>query len=461
MIDLGFLEGRTVAVLGLGKSGLTTARALAAGGAAVLAWDDGAAARAAAGDVALTDLAARGLAGVDLLVMSPGIPHTHPKPHPVAQAAKDAGIPLISDIELLVRALPGRQTIGITGTNGKSTTTTLIGHICALDGRPLAVGGNLGTPVLTFPMLPADGRLVLELSSYQLEIAPSLGCDVAVLLNITPDHLDRHGGMAGYVEAKRRIFAQAPDGAAAVIAVEDEFTRAIADALRAEGRLRVLPVSGGGAAVPGGIHVRGGVLIDDADGTARAVLDLGAVAALPGAHNHQNAAAAYAACKAAGVPEATIRRGIETFGGLAHRQQRIAAVDGVAFVNDSKATNPDAAAKALACYRPIYWIAGGQAKQGADMDAMAPFAGSIRGAFLIGEAAADFARWCDAQGIAHRTSFTLDAAVRDAFAAARGDDGAVILLSPACASFDQFRNFEHRGEAFAAAVRAIVQGEAA
>lgn len=463
MIDLGLYAGRRIAVMGLARSGLATAHALIAGGAEVLAWDDGQAGRdaAAKAGVPLTDLRTADLAGVVALVLSPGIPHTFPAPNPVAARAKAAGIPIVGDVELLKRARPDARYLGITGTNGKSTTTSLTGHILRTAGRRIQVGGNLGTPVLTFEPLDADGIYVLEMSSYQLELAPSLGFDAAALLNITPDHLDRHGGMEGYIAAKRLAFRAgatgpvAMSGPVAIVGIDDEPCRRIADGLEAEGGRKVVRI-GAERFVPGGVSAPDGVLVDDMSGDRRDVLDLRECPALPGRHNWQNACAAYALARAAGVEAAAIAAAMRSFPGLAHRQQAVGTVAGVRFVNDSKATNADAAAKALGCYGAIHWILGGRPKEGG-LNGLEPFMPRIREAFLIGEATEEFAAWLAERGVKHRRCGTIDVATQSAFVAARADRGPerVVLLSPACASFDQFPNFEVRGDAFMAAVRAL------
>lgn len=455
MIDLSPLaDGKRFWVMGLGKSGLATARALLAGGATVLAWDDGEPARraAAAAGIPLADLREADPAGVEALLLSPGIAHTHPAPHPAAARARAAGLPIIGDVELLYRARPDARFVGITGTNGKSTTTTLIGHVLAGAGRKVQVGGNLGTPVLTFEPLGEDGIYVLEMSSYQLELAPSLRFDVAVLLNVTPDHLGRHGGMDGYVAAKRRIFQHRDRGRTAVVAVDDDHTRAVFEDLERAGDVAAVPVSAE-RAVPG-VHVLDGLLHD---GGAKPVADLRTAAALPGRHNWQNAAAAFAACRATGLDAAEILRGLASFPGLAHRQQHLGDADGVRWVNDSKATNADAAAKALACYDAVYWIAGGQAKEGG-LAGIEPLLPRIRHAFLIGEAAPAFHLWLSERGVAATPCGDLEHAVPAAAALARAEKvpGATVLLSPACASWDQFANFERRGDAFAALARAEI-----
>ena len=392
MIDCSFLQGRPVAVMGLGKSGMATARALIAGRAEVRAWDDDPAKRLEAekSGIAVVDLNKCDWSDLSTLVLSPGIPHTHPAPHPVAAKARAAGAEIVGDIELLARAERAASYIGVTGTNGKSTTTALIGHVLGAAGREVRVGGNLGAPVLEFHPLKSGGAFVLEMSSYQIELTVSLTFDVAVLLNITPDHLDRHGGMDGYVAAKKRIFARQAKPNAAVIGVDDDHCRRIHADLMQAGKQRVFPVSSE-IAVKGGVYATDGVLIDDTDGAAVPALDLREIPTLPGRHNWQNAAAAYAAARAAGVAAPAIARGMRTYPGLKHRQELVAALGGIRFVNDSKATNPDAAAKALASYRAIYWIAGGKPKEGG-LDPVLPHLGNVRRAFLIGEAGERFAR---------------------------------------------------------------------
>ena len=454
MIPLADVKGRKVAVMGLGKSGLATAEALRAAGADVWAWDDGDKARAAA--------EAHGFAPVDLvrcrwgevasLVLSPGIPHTYPKPHPVAALAKTHGVEIIGDIELLARSERHARYIGITGTNGKSTTTALVGHILKAAGRRVAVGGNIGTPVLALDPI-GDGLYVLEMSSYQLELTPSLAFDVAVLINITPDHLDRHGDMDGYVAAKRLIFRGQKQAQTAVVGLDDDLCDKIAADLARADAQTVIPISAA-RRLARGVYVEAGLLYDAIDGAAAQVADVNPIPTLPGAHNWQNAAAAYAACRALGLAPAVIAGALKTYPGLPHRQELIAVVDGVPFVNDSKATNADAVAKALVCYDHIYWIAGGKPKEGG-IAALAPFFPRIRRAYLIGQAAQDFAHTLGATP--HEIVGTLAAAVAAAHrdTASGKAPGSVVLLSPACASFDQFASFEARGEAFRALVRAL------
>jgi UDP-N-acetylmuramoylalanine--D-glutamate ligase len=456
MIEVAAFRGEQVAVMGLARSGLVAARALQRGGARVLAWDDAPAKReeAAAQGVPIADLAQADLAGTKALVLSPGIPHTFPKPHPVAARARAAGASIIGDIELLARSCQLAHYVGVTGTNGKSTTTALMGHILAKAGRDVAVGGNIGTPVLTLAALGADGVYVLEMSSYQLELTETLTFDVAVLLNITPDHLDRHGGMEGYIAAKRRIFARQQKPQAAVIGVDDALGRAMADTLMAEGAQRVVPISAE-TRVLRGIYVEGGTLIDEMGGAPARVLDLARAQRLPGRHNWQNAAAAYAVARCLDIEVSAITEAITSFPGLAHRQELSATIDGVAYVNDSKATNADAVAKALACYEDVYWIAGGVPKEGG-IASLAPLFPRIRHAFLIGKASAEFAATLDGRVPTTRAG-TLAEALRaaHAMAATEKQQSAVVLLSPACASFDQFTNFEERGDAFRRLVEAL------
>jgi UDP-N-acetylmuramoylalanine--D-glutamate ligase len=430
--------GARFAILGLGRNGLPAARALRAMGAETVLWDDSEAARQAA--------AAEGFVVADLLdgdfafkalVMSPGIPHHLPAPHPVAARAIAAGVPILSDAELLFQAVRGAGSrarfAGITGTNGKSTTTALLAHILAEAGVPVAAGGNLGTAALSLPLLPDGGVYVLEMSSYMLERIATLRFSTAAMLNLSPDHLDRHGNMTGYADVKRAIFARQTAEDVAVVGIDDPLSAAMADDL-STGPMTVLRISG-------------------ADGETHAP-------ALPGAHNAQNAAAASAMARALGIDDATIARGIQTFPGLPHRQARVGVKDGVAFVNDSKATNADAAARALGCYDRIVWIAGGMAKAGG-IASLAPFFPRIVHAELIGRDAAAFAETLAAHAVPHRIAATLEAAVPAAFERARALGASVVLLSPACASWDQFSGFEARGDRFAALVAGLGQPDLA
>jgi UDP-N-acetylmuramoylalanine--D-glutamate ligase len=439
MIRIPHEPGRPVAVLGLGKSGLVAARALAASGTEVWAWDDDAMKRKA---LSTTDLYKCDWSRPSALVLSPGIPQRYPAPHPIAAMATAANVPIIGEVELLFRAQPKATFVGITGTNGKSTTTALIGHVLRRAGKRAEVGANLGTPALALAPLEEGGIYVLEMSSYQLELVPTARFDVAVLLNITPDHLDRHGGMAGYVAAKRGIFDRQRPQDWAVIGIDDEYCRAICEGLA--GRHVVAVAVGRQASTA--IIVRHGILSDE---IGREIMDLARAPALPGPHNWQNAAAAFAVGRALGLSNAAIAAGIETYPGLPHRQELILTREGVRFINDSKATNADATAKALACYDSIYWILGGRPKE-TGLDGLEPYYHRIAKAYLIGEAAADFEKRLAGDDVATRQCGTLDRAVAAAAAdaAAAKQEGAVVLLSPACASFDQFANFEERGERF-------------
>jgi UDP-N-acetylmuramoylalanine--D-glutamate ligase len=457
MIVVDSFRGRPVGVLGLAKSGRAAAQALAAGGAEVLAWDDNAKVREALeSQVPLHDLTAADWREIPALVLSPGIPHSFPQPHPAVEAARKAGVEILGDIELLGRAQPAARFIAITGTNGKSTTTALIGHILATAGRRVEVGGNLGTPALSFAPLGRDGTYVIEASSFQLELITSLAFDIAVLLNITPDHLDRHGDMAGYVAAKRHIFARQDGKAAAIIGVDDAICRDLCEELR-RGPARVVPISVLQPVV-GGVYVDQGWLVDATGAAPTRVLDLAVAERLPGAHNWQNACAAYAAARACGVDAGTATAAICSFPGLAHRQELVGTIDGIRYINDSKATNADATEKALLCYPAIYWIAGGLPKAGG-ITPLAPYFERLRHTFLIGRATEEFAETLDGS-VPFTRCGDLATAVTAASEQARRDGvpGAVVLLSPACASYDQFKNFEERGDTFRHLVAAL--GEA-
>ncbi len=456
MIDAIPFAEQNVAVLGLGRSGLAAAEALRRSSARVWAWDDDRDVRQRAADsgVPLVDLEHCRWDSLEALVLSPGIPRHHPRPHPAVALALAAGCEVLGDIELLARSQGEAAFIGITGTNGKSTTTALVGHILDQVGRPAEVGGNIGVPALEMRPLGAGGTYVLEMSSFQLELIASVTFDVAVLLNVSPDHLDRYPSMEDYAAAKETIFRRQKASCTAIAGIDDARSRAVYEDLKAGGVQAVIPVSGRRRAA-GGVYAADGVLIDDTLSMAEPVLDLKEVSSLPGPHNWQNAAAAYAAAKAAGVPPEAISRAIRSFPGLAHRQELIAVLDGVAYVNDSKATNADAAANALASYRTVYWIAGGRLKEGG-LEALAPSLDKVRHAFLIGEAADSLAAALDGS-TAHTKSETLAAAVAQARtrALADGHRDAVVLLSPACSSFDQFKDFTARGAAFRELVEAL------
>jgi UDP-N-acetylmuramoylalanine--D-glutamate ligase len=429
MITSSIFAGKSYAVLGLARSGIATVEALVASGAEVMAWDEREEARAeVASQARIADPLTTSLYGFGAIVVSPGVPINK---HPIAQRAREANIPLIGDIELFAQArptLPPHQLIGITGTNGKSTTTALIHHIVKTAGVPVLMGGNIGLPILAQDPLPIGGVYVLELSSYQIDLTQSLDCDISVLLNVTPDHLDRYDGIEDYAASKARLFAmQSPDHVA-VIAVEDDYTRAIAG--QVEGMR---------------------VLVSSSD-----VKDQSHWPTLKGPHNAQNAAAAVAVARCLGIDDQVIARALITYPGLPHRMERVAEREGVLFVNDSKATNPASAALALASYPPVpeprlHWILGGLAKSD-DLDPCEPYFGNVRAAYTIGKAGPMFAQLLDGQ-VPVTECGLLDKAVDAAADAAQ--PGEVVLLSPACASFDQFKDFEARGEAFRAAVEVL------
>ncbi len=466
MIPITEYAGRDVAVFGLGRTGLSAAKALKAGGARVHAWDDDEDTRrqAEAAGMTLSDINKRDWQTFAALVLSPGIPYKFPQPHRIVRMAEMTGVPIVGDMELFARAvqaLPERgrpKIVGITGTNGKSTTTSLIGHILKQAGRDARIGGNIGTGVLDLAALHANAIYVLELSSYQLDLVKSLHCDIAVLLNISPDHLERHGGMEGYQAAKMRIFQNQTERDTAVVGFDDVITQSIAIGLAARGPARVVQASSS-YALGRGVSAVDGHLYDSTSGNAVFVGNLADCAALPGKHNHQNAVAAYATCRALGLDPQTIMEGLRTFPGLAHRMERVGEIEGVRFINDSKATNAQAAEQALKSYDNIYWIAGGVPKSDG-IGALTPYFPRINKAYLIGEAEEPFTNALRGR-VAAQGCGTLESAVQAAFRDAKnsGIDNPVILLSPACASFDQFRDFEQRGDTFRAIVEAMMPTE--
>lgn len=446
--DLSFLKGQRVLLLGLSRTGRSVAGALKQAGVEAVGWDDGEAARRAASDdgIAVSDPDGA-LNSFDLVVLSPGIPRSYPAPNKLVAQAEAAGTPIIGDQDLLAQACPEARTIGITGTNGKSTTTALIGHLLDQAGVHSAVGGNIGLAALSLPFLDPEGWYVLELSSFQLETLSVCAFDIAILLNVTPDHEDRYANMAAYVAAKDRIFERPRGLSAAIIGADDDYSRQLLDTHGRIGRHKVVPISAQ-RPVDGGLAYLPDRIVDRMTSGSEQILPLGDLPALPGAHNRQNAAAAHAAARLAGLSDKQISAGMASFAGLAHRQQAVATVSGVRFVNDSKATNPDAAARALSSYDNVYWIAGGQAK-GDDFSALDQSLSGVTRAFLIGQSAEQMADALNGK-VPTTVTGTLDQAIQKAFAAARGDDrpDPVVLLSPACASFDQFENFEKRGERF-------------
>ncbi|MBV9955185.1 MAG: UDP-N-acetylmuramoyl-L-alanine--D-glutamate ligase [Pseudolabrys sp.] len=459
MIPVTIFAGRTVVVFGLGSSGLESAKALAAGGAKVLVADDEPqrVIQAAANGLESADLHALHWSKVAALVLSPGVPLTHPKPHWAAALAREHSVEIIGDVELFSREreihLPPSPLVAITGTNGKSTTTALTAHLLKSAGIDTQMGGNIGTPVLALEPFAPNRAYVIEVSSYQVDLAPNLRPTVGILLNISEDHLDRHGSMENYAALKTLVPAQIEQGGTAVVAVDDQHTRAAADRLARAGR-NVLRISATNV-LRDGLYADGSRIMQAANGKAVPIAQLAGIGSLRGAHNAQNAMAAIAAAQALGLTPAQIQKGLTTFPGLAHRMEEIGRKGSVLFVNDSKATNADSAARALSSFNDIFWIAGGKPKSGG-ITSLAEFFPKIRKAYLIGEAAADFARTLDGKvpyEIAGKLSQAIDLAVRDAEEAPFKEP--VILLSPACASFDQYRNFEVRGDAFRELVLAL------
>lgn len=454
MITADAFRGKKTAVFGLARTGISAARALLDGGAQVVAWDDAPAKRQEAAAIigarlVLAEPASMDWREIAALVLSPGVPLHFPAPHAVVRMARDAGCEVTGDLELFFRArragFPDTRMVLITGTNGKSTTTALIGHLVREAGLAVQVGGNIGVSVLDLDRLNPGGVYVLEVSSYQLDLTGMTGADVAVWLNITPDHIDRHGSLSGYVAAKRRIFDGLSKNGVAVVGIDDVHGLNVCDALRGSG-VKVNPVAVAHAPVTPGVYVQDGVLYDALSGEAGQVTDLRRLRRLPGAHNWQNAAAAYAAARALGLSRDQIVRGLESFAGLAHRMEEVGVVRGVRFINDSKATNADATARALSCYDGVYVILGGVPKEGG-IDSLEPLFPRIRKAYLIGQAAEAFAASLNGHTPYQHCGDLAAAVAASAKDAAQAGE-AIVLLSPACASFDQFGNFEERGEAF-------------
>jgi UDP-N-acetylmuramoylalanine--D-glutamate ligase len=454
------MTGGRIGILGMARSGMAVLRDGLAHGLDCLVFDDDATTLAhavAAGGRAGT---VADVAGLDALVVSPGVPLYHPAPHPVITAARGHDVPLTSDIDLFAERLDGRAVIGITGTNGKSTTTALVHHLLMAAGRDALLGGNIGKPVLDLDLGGPERLFVLELSSYQLDLAARIAPRVAVLLNITPDHLDRHGSFEAYIQAKRRLFTLQPEDGIAIVGVDDAPCRAIVDDLEAHGR-RVIRISAA-STTERGVYARGTGLVDAINGNPRPVADhLAGIQSLEGRHNRQNAAASYAVLRSLGVSPEDAARGFATFQSLPHRMATVARGGRVRFVDDSKATNPEAAIPSLSSFKDIFWIAGGKPKPGG-FNALLPHLEAVRGAWLIGEAAAEIAAILPA-GLAVERAGTLERAVPAAYAAARASAAhePVVLLAPACASFDQFANYEARGDAFATLARDLAARELA
>jgi UDP-N-acetylmuramoylalanine--D-glutamate ligase len=460
MIPVTTYAGKRVAVFGLGGSGLASCLALLAGGAEVIAFDDNARALGLAQEagVPTADLRQIDWSGVAALVLAPGVPLTHPAPHWTVGMARNAAVEVIGDIELYCRErrrnAPQSPFIAITGTNGKSTTTALIAHLFAAAGYEAEPGGNLGPAILSLQP-PRAGRVhVIECSSFQIDLAPTLDPAVGILLNVSEDHLDRHGTFANYAAIKERLVAGVPPSGTAIVGVDDNIGQAVADRLEQAGK-RVVRVSVR-RPLANGLYVEAEQIMLATGGTARAIAHVGGIGSLRGAHNGQNAAAAAGAALALGLSQDAIQRGLRSFPGLAHRMEEVGRKGGVLFVNDSKATNADAAARALSSFSDIFWIAGGKPKAGG-ITTLAPYFPRIRKAYLIGEAAAEFAATIEGHA-PYDMAETLDRAVERAArdAAASGLPEPVVLLSPACASYDQFPNFEIRGAAFRDAVRVLL-----
>jgi UDP-N-acetylmuramoylalanine--D-glutamate ligase len=459
VIPITTLASKKVAIFGLGGSGLASASALLAGGADVVAFDDNAAsvAKANAAGIPTADLHDVDWSKIASLVLAPGVPLTHPVPHWAAALAQKAGVEVIGDIELFCRErrhlAPGAPFVAITGTNGKSTTTALIAHLAASAGMDAQLGGNIGTAILSLAPPQPDRVHVIECSSYQIDLAPSLDPSIGILINLSEDHLDRHGSMDHYAAVKERLVAGVPNDGTAIVGVDDAWCQKIADRLARAGK-HVVPISVQ-RKLTDGLFVENERIVRADGASAIQIAALGGIGSLRGLHNAQNAACAAAAALALGLDAAAIQAGLRSFPGLAHRMEEVGRRGAILFANDSKATNADSTAQALACFNNIFWIAGGKPKTGG-IESLRGFFPRIRKAYLIGEAASEFAVTLGAT-VPHEIAGTLDKAVTAAArdAQASGAPEAVVLLSPACASFDQYRNFEVRGDAFRGLVRAL------
>jgi UDP-N-acetylmuramoylalanine--D-glutamate ligase len=454
MITLRSYQDKKLGIFGLAKAGSATIASLLTGGAQLWAWDDKEDSRMAIerqygqGKLQLVKPEDWPWKALNALVLSPGVPLTHPQPHATVTLAREHDVRIIGDIELLCEAQPHARKIGITGTNGKSTTTSLIGHILQSAGRKTEVGGNLGTAALSLAPLGSDGCYVLELSSYQLDLLEAAHFNISLLLNVTPDHIDRHGDMQGYVAAKSHIFERQTKNDMALVSIDDDYARSVYAGLKQTTKAQLVAVSVTQELKQGVFVDKEGMLHDKLEPGQNIIVNLTDIVNLTGRHNWQNAAFAYAACRLYGLPTRDIEKGLRSFPGLRHRLQLAATIHGVRFINDSKATNADATSNALAPYAHIYWIAGGKAKEGG-IKSLDRFFPSIVHAFLIGEAQDEFAVTLEG-----KVPYTRCKTLANAFAAAsekafaEHKEGAVVLLSPACASFDQWKNFEERGDAF-------------
>src|SRR6516225_10164104 len=452
MIPVTSFAGKTVAVFGLGGSGLASCHALKSGGADVIAGDDSAEnlAKAAQEGFSTADLKTASWADFAALILAPGVPLTHPAPHWSVLKAREAGCEVIGDIELFCRErrrhAPDAPFVAITGTNGKSTTTALIAYLMRFAGYDTQMGGNIGTAILSLEP-PRMGRVhVVEMSSYQIDLTPSLNPTVGILINVSEDHIDRHGTLDHYAAVKERLVAGVQEKGTAIDGVDDIWCRNIADRLDRAGK-RVVRISVRNP-LADGIYVERETIVRASGGARSEIARIGGIGSLRGLHNAQNAACAAGTTIALGVSLDVLQNGLRSFPGLAHRMEQVGRRGNVLFVNDSKGTNADATAHALSSFADIFWIAGGKPKMGG-ITSLTRFFPRIRKAYLIGEAAQEFSGTLGTQ-VPHEISRTLDVAVEHAArdAEASGVSEAVVLLSPACASFDQYRNFEIRGAAF-------------
>lgn len=453
MIVVNEFAGKQVAVYGLGRTGMSVILSLQAGGASVVAWDDAEEACEAAGEVGalIMDPTGWNWMGIEVLVLSPGVPLTHPEPHDIVKAAHHAQVPIIGDIELFARAINASDAdvriVAVTGTNGKSTTTSLIEHLLSRTGMDVQAGGNIGIPALELEP-PKDGMIyVLEISSYQADLIESLRLDILVFLNLTPDHLERHGDMAGYMKAKMRLVDGLTSDGKIVVGVGSRPTQELCTRYTLSRKEALIPISSD-RVLGEGIFVVGGLLYDGMLPNAEKVADIKPVASLAGRHNWENAAAAYAVCHTLGTERGLFQSAFESFKGLPHRTRIVAEIGKVLFVDDSKATNLEAASRAISAFNDVFWIAGGRGK-GEDFRDLEPTFPKIRRAYLIGEASSEIAAalegavdYVEAETMARAVAL----AAREASVSKAPQP--VVLLSPACASFDQYRDFEERGETF-------------
>ncbi|MFP4097435.1 MAG: UDP-N-acetylmuramoyl-L-alanine--D-glutamate ligase [Alphaproteobacteria bacterium] len=461
------LEGKSVLIYGMGKTGKPLVQALNKAGVKLVIGDDNPQSLKEFDEhqnIQRLNIETQDFSELAFLVLSPGVPLTHPKPHKVVEKARQSALEIISDIELFFRIYPDFKTIGVTGTNGKSTTVSLISHILSKAGIDNALAGNIGTAMFDLDM-EGDNPLkwiVLEMSSYQIDLCPHFRPDISLILNVTPDHIDRHGTIENYARIKARIFEpkEKANAGAAVICSDDEYTKQILQEIKKENARKVIEVSTH-KLQSCDVYVQDNKLIDSREDTQN-IGDLSTLRVLKGKHNAQNTACAYAAARQTGLPPQTIWEAIKTFPGLNHRQYLVRTINGVHYINDSKATNAASSAMALECYDNIFWIVGGRQKQ-TGLQGLEKYAARIKQAFLIGESSDEFAKWFDRIGIEYRFCGTMDQALEHAHKAAQLQqkeikDKTVVLLSPACASFDQYASFEERGAHFAKLVNALEEG---